>query len=109
MGVMKRGRWSTLVLKPRADIIRSSEKGDQWPYKKAQFPSNIFKTYKDKGCLLHEKYMVFLNGSFYPRLVFHNIISDTSWERLIRSHSSARFCFELSGNSNKQCILNMKY
>ena len=28
----------------RADIIRSSKKGDQWPYKKAQFPS---KTYKD--------------------------------------------------------------
>ena len=26
--------------------------------------------------------------------------SDTGWERLIRSHSSARFCFELSGNSN---------
>ena len=24
----------------------------------------------------------------------------TGWERLIRSHSSARFCFELSGNSN---------
>ena len=26
--------------------------------------------------------------------------SYTDWERLIRSHSSARFCFELSGNSN---------
>ena len=26
--------------------------------------------------------------------------SDTGRERLIRSHSSARFCFELSGNSN---------
>ena len=24
----------------------------------------------------------------------------TGWERLIRSHSSAKFCFELSGNSN---------
>ena len=24
----------------------------------------------------------------------------TGWERLIRSHSSARFCFELSGNLN---------
>ena len=24
----------------------------------------------------------------------------TGWERLIRSRSSARFCFELSGNSN---------
>ena len=24
----------------------------------------------------------------------------TGWERLIRSHSSARFCFELSGSSN---------
>ena len=27
-------------------------------------------------------------------------ICDTGWERLIRSHSSARFCFKLSGNSN---------
>ena len=26
--------------------------------------------------------------------------SGTGRERLIRSHSSARFCFELSGNSN---------
>ena len=29
-----------------------------------------------------------------------DINSDTGRERLIRSHSSARFCFELSGNSN---------
>ena len=35
-------------------------------------------------------------------------LSNTGWERLIRSHSSARFCFELSGNSNYQCILNMR-
>ena len=27
-------------------------------------------------------------------------ISITGWEWLIQSHSSARFCFELSGNSN---------
>ena len=27
-------------------------------------------------------------------------IISTGWERLIRSHSSARFCFELSGNLN---------
>ena len=27
-------------------------------------------------------------------------VKTTGWERLIRSHSSARFCFELSGNSN---------
>ena len=26
--------------------------------------------------------------------------ADTGWERLIQSHSSARFCFELSGNLN---------
>ena len=29
-----------------------------------------------------------------------NLQEHTGWERLIRSHSSARFCFELSGNSN---------
>ena len=46
--------------------------------------------------------------SFFPK----NNLSDTAQfsedmreiytgrERLIRSHSSARFCFELSGNSN---------
>ena len=27
-------------------------------------------------------------------------VTVTGWARLIRSHSSARFCFELSGNSN---------
>ena len=32
----------------------------------------------------------------------------TGQERLIRSHSSTRFSFELSVNNNKQCILNMK-
>ena len=29
-----------------------------------------------------------------------SLLYGTGWERLIRSHSSARFCFELSGNSN---------
>ena len=28
------------------------------------------------------------------------LLVNTGRERLIRSHSSARFCFELSGNSN---------
>ena len=32
----------------------------------------------------------------YANLLFYS----TGWVRLIRSHSSARFCFELSGNSN---------
>ena len=31
---------------------------------------------------------------------FANFRADTGRARLIRSHSSARFCFELSGNSN---------
>ena len=30
----------------------------------------------------------------------HPTVKDTGRERLIRSHSSARFSFELSGNSN---------
>ena len=29
-----------------------------------------------------------------------SLVAYTGRERLIRSHSSARFCFELSGNSN---------
>ena len=39
----------------------------------------------------------------YRRAWFINITQKyffTGRERLIRSHSSARFCFELSGNSN---------
>ena len=37
-----------------------------------------------------------------------NTYSLTGWARLIRSQSSARFCFELSGNSNltKACNSN---
>ena len=31
---------------------------------------------------------------------FFTAVTITGRERLIRSHSSARFCFELSGNSN---------
>ena len=31
---------------------------------------------------------------------------NTGWVRLIRSHSSARFCFELSGNLNYKIICN---
>ena len=38
----------------------------------------------------------FLTGSSTPK----TDINSTGQERLIRSHSSARFCFELSGNSN---------
>ena len=48
---------------------------------------------------------------FRPLSVFCVLLmlgANTGWERLIRSHSSARFYFELSGNSNEQCILNMK-
>ena len=33
-------------------------------------------------------------------LQLKSIVDSTGRERLIRSHSSARFCFELSGNSN---------
>ena len=45
---------------------------------------------------LHSKGIQVLNEN--PFFTF--IIIATGWERLIRSHSSARFCFELSGNSN---------
>ena len=48
-----------------------------------------------------------LPWSFSPKLyllvmnlVFQDNELDTGRARLIRSHSSARFCFELSGNSN---------
>ena len=34
---------------------------------------------------------------------------DTGWARLIRSHSSARFSFELSGNSNYIIHCNSNY
>ena len=36
-------------------------------------------------------------------------IFNTGWARLIRSHSSARFSFELSGNSNYIIHCNSNY
>ena len=39
------------------------------------------------------------------RIYFYKFLH-TGRERLIRSHSSARFCFELSGNSNKTKACN---
>ena len=38
--------------------------------------------------------------SFMPTTFKWTQIFNTGRERLIRSHSSARFCFELSGNLN---------
>ena len=37
---------------------------------------------------------------------FFSVSVYTGWVRLIRSHSSARFCFELSGNLNYKIICN---
>ena len=49
-----------------------------------------------KTKLKHETKM-----SDLPKLVtLCNYGITTGWERLIQSHSSARFCFELSGNLN---------
>ena len=43
----------------------------------------------------------FMNHGSVTNIFIANLSSgDTGRERLIRSHSSARFCFELSGNSN---------
>ena len=36
-------------------------------------------------------------------------ITTTGRERLIRSHSSARFCFKLSGNSNEPMPCNSNF
>ena len=45
-----------------------------------------------------------LNEMTIPRVEYTKFlglwIDDTGWERLIRSHLSARFCFELTGNLN---------
>ena len=40
------------------------------------------------------------NKFLVETMVRKSAIPNTGRERLIRSHSSARFCFELSGNSN---------
>ena len=42
--------------------------------------------------IVHERFLREVRKSLW--------FNDTGRERLIRSHSSARFCFELSGNSN---------
>ena len=44
-------------------------------------------------CLLNEGVRNITGKTF-------RLFCDTGRERLIRSHSLARFCFELSGNSN---------
>ena len=46
------------------------------------------------------KYQVVHEQMFKDLLSSKCQVSVTGQERLIRSHSSARFCFELSGNSN---------
>ena len=53
-------------------------------------PTSLEDYYPGMECLCIYNCKIFhFNGSF-----------NTGRERLIRSHSSARFCFELSGNSN---------
>ena len=54
---------------------------------KSLFPSRKLKKY-------------FLKCEFRPIEVDVKCYKCTGWERLIRCHSSARFCFELSGDSN---------
>ena len=52
------------------------------------------------------------SGSFirYWLLISDDIVEcNTGWARLIRSHSSARFSFELSGNSNYIIHCNSNY
>ena len=49
-------------------------------------------------------------SSFYVIVKTNSLLKhNTGRERLIRSHSSARFCFELSGNSNKPIPCNLNF
>ena len=41
-----------------------------------------------------------IKNNFFSFFFSLSVSAITGRERLIRSHSSARFCFELSGNSN---------
>ena len=56
--------------------------------------------------LFAEDFMKYLNISNSEEMdnllkcLSEDMIQDTGREWLIQSHSSARFCFELSGNSN---------
>ena len=45
---------------------------------------------------------IYFRNIYYAQVKLENLFDliTTGRERLIRSHSSARFCFELSGNSN---------
>ena len=47
---------------------------------------------------------------FYPCINYRYLyFMTTGRERLIRSHSSARFCLELSGNLNKTKACNSNF
>ena len=66
-----------------------------------------------KGFILNTSYFILLQIQYFEIIKRHQArtfdnIHITGREQLIRSHSSARFCFELSGNSNqtKACNLN---
>ena len=50
-----------------------------------------------------------VNNNFIPLFLIKCVFSYTGWARLIRSHSSARFSFELSGNSNYIIHCNSNY
>ena len=68
--------------------------------------------YKFKTGMLKKKvrifYFVIPCEFLYPQSRTSRIPS-TGWVRLIRSHSSARFSFELSGNSNYIIHCNSNY
>ena len=52
---------------------------------------------------VHNQKVVSVTTEFNLRISHYG---GTGWVRLIRSHSSARFCFELSGNLNYKIICN---
>ena len=57
------------------------------------FPISVYSNEDDLTLTLDLEIII---GNNMSRKLFSN----TGRERLIRSHSLARFCFELSGNSN---------
>ena len=73
--------------------------------KKRQRQSSYFK--KQRKCM--RGFLRIVSNFLWIRNCFKGNLHCTGWARLIRSHSSARFSFELSGNSNYIIHCNSNY
>ena len=92
----------TLPLLPRDPLVRNPP--DREPPNRQRTPEQTEKPRTDREPLNRDLMAVTAAGGIHLTGIhscsYLNYVRYTGRVRLIRSHSSARFCFELSGNSN---------